>query len=216
MSELVQCSAKAKSSGAQCKRPAVPGATVCRYHGGAASHVRRAAARRLALGEAMAELSRLGRPIDVEPAEAMLEMVREAAGNVAVYRMLVQSLHPAVDEAPGGLGDDVDALELGRGLAGRVDPANWKAAPHVWVELYDAEREKLVRWSKACRDAGVDERQLELAERTVSLIEAGYRVLINHMVGWAESWAPDGAAELRGELMPVWVREALDASSRER
>lgn len=42
-----QCHAKAKSSGQQCTREAVPGATVCRHHGGAAPQVQRKAALRL-------------------------------------------------------------------------------------------------------------------------------------------------------------------------
>jgi hypothetical protein len=32
---MAQCTAKAKSTGERCRRPAVPGRNVCRYHGGA-------------------------------------------------------------------------------------------------------------------------------------------------------------------------------------
>lgn len=42
-----KCSAKSKQSGKRCKLPAIPGGTVCRFHGGSAPQVRRKAAERL-------------------------------------------------------------------------------------------------------------------------------------------------------------------------
>lgn len=174
MDPTPMCSARSSRTGQPCKKRAVRGAAVCASHGGRAPQVRAAAGRRLALGEAIAELSKLGRPIEVDPAEAMLEMVYEAAGNVAALRRLVQQLQvntidPGTGVLEGGGGDppfmdDIDRSELGAAIASRVDPANWKAAPHIWVAMYDAERERLVKWAKACRDAGVDERRVRLAE----------------------------------------------------
>ena len=46
--EQMRCTAKSKRTGLQCGRGAVPGATVCRHHGGYAPQVRLAAAERLA------------------------------------------------------------------------------------------------------------------------------------------------------------------------
>lgn len=43
-----QCRARSKATGEQCKNSAIPGATVCRYHGGGAPQVQRRAAMRLA------------------------------------------------------------------------------------------------------------------------------------------------------------------------
>jgi hypothetical protein len=68
------------------------GQAVCRMHGGAAGRARAAAARRTARAEAVAQLRGLGRPVAVEPAEAMVAMVHEAAGNVAFLRAQVQHL----------------------------------------------------------------------------------------------------------------------------
>ena|SRR5215467_14418188 len=42
-----RCHAQAHQTGVQCKKLAIPGGTVCRYHGGAAPQVREAAARYL-------------------------------------------------------------------------------------------------------------------------------------------------------------------------
>lgn len=41
------CHARSKSTGIQCQRQAIPGGTVCRYHGGGAPQVQRAAKERL-------------------------------------------------------------------------------------------------------------------------------------------------------------------------
>lgn len=55
-----QCTAKSKQSGQRCRRAAVPGATVCRVHGGGAPQVRRRAQLRLAelVNPALAQLAR--------------------------------------------------------------------------------------------------------------------------------------------------------------
>lgn len=46
------CKAKAKGSGIQCRRNALPGMAVCRIHGGASPNAKAGALRRLALAEA--------------------------------------------------------------------------------------------------------------------------------------------------------------------
>lgn len=43
----LRCSAKSKQKGVQCGRTAIPGGTVCRYHGGAAPQVKLKALERL-------------------------------------------------------------------------------------------------------------------------------------------------------------------------
>lgn len=45
--KAAQCTAHTKSTGARCTQPAIPGGRVCRYHGGGAPQVRKAAAARL-------------------------------------------------------------------------------------------------------------------------------------------------------------------------
>jgi hypothetical protein len=101
-----QCTGTSRRTGKRCTRSAMKGQSVCYTHGGAAKQNRRAAARRLALGEARAELTRMGVPIEVDPAEAMLEMVCEAAGNVAFLRGRVADLRPdlGTDGLAGNIG----------------------------------------------------------------------------------------------------------------
>lgn len=52
--KAVQCGATARSTGARCRRWTIRGATVCQVHGGAAGQVRRKAAERVALADALA------------------------------------------------------------------------------------------------------------------------------------------------------------------
>lgn len=46
--DRLQCKATIKRTGERCKNPAIPGGTVCRFHGGAAPQVQAKAAERLA------------------------------------------------------------------------------------------------------------------------------------------------------------------------
>lgn len=227
-----RCHATSKQSGEQCKRWAIPGGTVCAMHGGKTPQVARAAQRRLALGEAMSELTKLGVPIDVEPADAMLDMVREAAGNVAFLRSRVQELDqllagPDGNEIIAVLGGTKgdDPLEIPGGppaIAGRVDPRNFRAERHVLVVMYDEERERLVRWAKACRDAGVDERRVQLAEdqgRVLATVLRGALEGALQLVASVLAGAPDLAAAVRERWhaeVPALVRHHIQtATSRE-
>lgn len=167
------CRGHSKRSRKCCGKPPAKGHRVCVLHGARSPQAKAGASRRLALAAAEAELVRLGGRVDVEPADAMLAMVQEAAWNVAVYRRLVQTLELQTTATGGALKGDLDEDDepvqidprvLAAGLASRVSPDDWRAAPHVWVTMYDAEREKLVRWAKACRDAGVDEQRMRLLE----------------------------------------------------
>ena len=75
-----RCIATAKRSGQRCGRAAVPGATVCRFHGGAAPQVMAAAAVRVAEEQARRELARLNLPPVEDP---LTELARVAAEVVA-------------------------------------------------------------------------------------------------------------------------------------
>lgn len=233
-----RCTATSKRTGKQCQRDATPGMSVCYYHGSATGASKRAATRRLALGAAEVALDeerRLGRVLPVEPAEAMLEMVREAAGNVAVLRHLVETLTVETVDAPQpetvtvGAVEDEDGEEQGgieivttgrmsaaiAGLTGSTTKWN-DAAPHVWVVMYNDERERLVKWAKACRDAGVDERRVELAEGQARMMAGLIRGVADRLLAALLGLEWDGEARKRIEgvwrdTLPVAARAELEA-----
>jgi hypothetical protein len=169
-----------------CMNFPMPGLAVCRMHGGSSDVAREAGQRRVAMSEATAELVHLGGQLDVDPSEAMLAMVREAAWNVALYRRLVQLLRIDPDDPPedmdeGEWADRVAAVAPDwqlASIAGRLSPADWKTGPHALVKMYDDERDKLMKWSKMCRDAGVDERMARVAEQAGSYLVRAIDVLI--------------------------------------
>jgi hypothetical protein len=139
-------------------------------HGGAAKQVRAAGRRNVALAAIKEQLTSLGGSIDVDPAEAMLAMVREAAWNVAYLRELVSALRGGVDDAEGQYVLNADGVAelhpsyVGAQIAVRLAPDDWRADPHVLVKMYNDERDRLVKFAKLCRDAGVQERQVQIAE----------------------------------------------------
>src|SRR5690625_7033292 len=91
----MKCSAKNRA-GKPCGNWAIKGGTVCRSHGGAAPRVKAAAARRRAQAEAAKALALFGAPKDVEPSQALLDLVHWTAGEVEYWREQVRQL--AADE----------------------------------------------------------------------------------------------------------------------
>lgn len=209
-----------------CSQPPRPGLEVCRFHGGAAPAVRKAAAKRVSLQAAMlefdAERRRLGLAVDVEPADAMLAMVTEAAGNVVVLRSLVGRLDTdRVGGVPVGVDGDGDVSGGVRpalvGLAGNVNkPA--EALPHIWLTLYNDERDRLVRWAKMCRDAGVDERRVQLAEEQGDQLGQVLEAAMAAAVALVARHAPQAADELQAgfpELVRAAIHQVIDTTGSE-
>src|SRR5262249_51693498 len=109
-----------------------PGIGRCKFHGGLTpTHLTSAAGK-----EAQRRMGKLGAPVDVEPPEALLAVLRLSSGHVARLREEVAEL------------DDLSPPEA-----------------QVLVRLYGEERDRVARVAKACLDSGVAERQVRLAER---------------------------------------------------
>lgn len=72
-----RCNGTSKQTGKPCQLFPVPGATVCRFHGGGAPQVRAAARRRLAQQEAAASLAEVGVYPVTNPVEAFADLVSE-------------------------------------------------------------------------------------------------------------------------------------------
>lgn len=167
-------------------------------------------------------ITELAGRLDVSPAAAMLDMVQESAANCEFYGQQVAALRARIDE----MGDDpgtpvlidlegvqrVHPAFIGAGVAGRVDPENWKAEPHVLVRMYNDERDRLMKYCKLCLDAGV-------AERLVRLAEQQGRAMIKILDNVFErlELSPEQAAQLPGIMSEILgqATPALDVGESE-
>lgn len=171
--------------GERCRRSPVPGATVCRMHGGAAPQVQKAGAARRAKQKAEAQLHELGHPIeDTDPTEALLGLVWEAAGNVAFLRRKVQQLEQGwvgrvYSEQHHHEDDDEDPGEPGAGIVGPSHLGD--GAAHVYLLLYSEWCDKLAKYSKMAIEAGIVERQIRIAEQQGELMAEVIRGILRDL-----------------------------------
>lgn len=166
------CHGHRKSDGQCCGNFPINGSTVCRKHGGAAGQVKRKAAEVVQAEVLRAEALRIGIPIDVEHGEAMVALVREAAGNVEFYRQLVQELQIHPDEDEFSVDDEGKPVYKrgASGIYGRTYHVSGiptgDAKPNILLVLYNEERDRLSSYCQAALKAGIDERRIRLAEST--------------------------------------------------
>ncbi len=185
-----------KADGTPCRGWAILGATVCRYHGGASPQVIAKANERLEKMEAEylieQELKRrakkegkLGGQLPIHPLEAMLDQVHEAAANVSVLRDYIADL---------GIEVDMDnAITLPEET---YEKFHVPARVHIMVDLYNQERDRLVKYSKMCLDAGVDERRVRVAELQAQKMAQAFNETLNSV----PDLTPDQRETLRRTL----------------
>jgi hypothetical protein len=178
----IRCTAKSKTTGRQCGRPIVPGATVCRYHGGAAPQVKAAAERRLADAAAVSALDRLGIEIDTTPEDALLKTIKVAAGMVVFYQWQVQQLDPSKVMSVTRI-EDREGFQAGRAVTR-------ESAPQF-------AEERLSHWLKVLADVSavairtrIDERRVKIAEDQGALVAGMLRKVLARMLMTVLAAAP--------------------------
>lgn len=77
-----RCTATAKNSGQRCKRSVPPGFTVCKWHGGATPNVKRAAAERVAMGQARTAIGKMS----IEPTDDPISELQRIAGETVALK----------------------------------------------------------------------------------------------------------------------------------
>lgn len=195
MDDQKQCGATSKTTGQRCKRSVVPGATVCKWHGGAAPQVAAAAERRVVDAEATALIRRALNDPDAPPVVDPAWELARVAGRMG----------HAVDV----LGERVNELDQ----QGRLEykDANLVRRLNVLVEAWER---LMVEYRKTLTDMtrlGVDAR---LAEQLAKSTEERARDLYAEGIGRVIQRALDGlvlspeqmvrARELvRGELLAL-------------
>jgi cell division FtsZ-interacting protein ZapD len=168
---MERCGANTKR-GAVCNKPAGWGTPSqhgrCRLHGGASPTHQKAAQRR----EAQRAVEQFGLPREVEPHEALLEEVHRAAGHVAWLGEVVRTLEK--NQVVHGITRSVQLPDGTRTVEAR-------AAVNIWVKLYQEERDRLVRVAKAAIDAGVEARQVRLAEAQAEQLAQVIRAILTDL-----------------------------------
>lgn len=173
--ETPKCTATSKQTGKRCGNYPSRGAKTCRFHGSANTVSKVAAAKKLEAVKAEKRLERAARTLglsrDVSPSEALLEEVRWSAGHVQWLRERVQELeqHQLVWGTA-----QVKDMPLGEEVTS-------KAQMSVWVDLYNRERDHLVKVAAAALKAGVEERRVRLAESQGALVADVIRRILNDL-----------------------------------
>ncbi|MGX6605647.1 hypothetical protein ACWKSP_26465 [Micromonosporaceae bacterium Da 78-11] len=158
----------ADSEGKFCTRPAGwgtdhAGTGRCKLHGGSTpSHIQ---AGQKALAAQAVKTFGLAREVD--PRDALLEEVYRTAGAVDWLAKQVQAL-------------DTKDVVWGRAEE-TTDGVKDKAAPSIWVQLYQQERLHLVRVCKETIAAGVEERRVRLAEQQGSMLAGVIKAILGDL-----------------------------------
>jgi hypothetical protein len=175
---------KRQGDGGPCTRPAGwgtdhPGVGKCKFHGGSTRTHRVAGEIQLA----RVALHRLGVPLDIaDPADMLLSMVRESAGNLRVLREMVNELiDPVQLQQMIDLGWTADRplAPMYAAMRHASGAHTGLGKEHVVVSMYDSERERLVKFSAEALKAGIAERQVKLAEQLASSVAAAMMSLLD-------------------------------------
>lgn len=176
------CGAKTRAGG-NCTNPPVRGATRCRMHGGNLPQVKAKAERERTANNARRELTRIygeAPPETVDPAEALMNLVREKHWEVARLRAVVEHIEADTDAdlSDSPLVYGLVSHETGVGPEGPIDKRTFKAEPNVWLKLLREAEAQLADYTTRALRAGVERRQLELQEaQAVHLASAINRIL---------------------------------------
>lgn len=170
-----KCQAFSKSTQTQCGNPKMRGgANTCRMHGSSNKRSKAAATRNLEQEKLTRVARRLGTPHEnLDPAQALLDLVASKAGEVEWLRHQVELL-----ETDGELWWGKTKHTTGTNSLGMIDETTTEARQHIVYTLLHKAQDQLARYAGETLKAGVDERQVKLAERTGEQFEAVITALL--------------------------------------
>jgi hypothetical protein len=147
--------------GGPCKNLPAVGQAVCRFHGGAAALAKAAADARLAEAEANRVLGLYQRTeMDVDPGEALLDLICWGHAKVGYYRKKVLALEA----------DDVVWGITKRATGGKDKGDTLEAKPNAWVVLLREAEQDLARYCVDALKVGLKQRELDIAARMADKI----------------------------------------------
>lgn len=169
-----QCGGKTKSGG-KCKRPAGAGTGHvgtgrCKNHGGSTPTHELVGAVELARRESAA----MGQPLEIEPADALLQCIRIAAGEVQYASGRIADLQPdeivvstrQVKARPLSLGKEGEDQAT---IVEEVTTSN-VAELNLWIQVRHKAMDRLVAFSSVAIKAGLEERRVKIAEQQGELL----------------------------------------------
>lgn len=164
-----KCQATSKKRGDQCKNYPVRGLRVCLRHGGGSKKARTAATRNLEQEKLTRVARRLGTPHEnLDPAQALLDLVASKAGEVEWLRHQVELLETDGDLWWG----ETKVVGKDNPEFGEQFERTEEARQHVVYTLLHKAQDQLAKYAAETLKAGVDERQVKLAEQTGAQFEA--------------------------------------------
>jgi hypothetical protein len=176
----------------------------CKLHGGASPQAELSGAVTLARREMLV----MGRPLDMEPHEALLECIRIAAGEVAYASERIAELD-AADAVGPVVSTHRRPLKEEKGAEDprtEVEEVRVEApALHIWIVVRQHAMDRLVNYSKIALAAGVAERQVRLAEQQGQLLVEVIRGVLTDL-GVNEH--PEAPAVVRKHLTLIAGRAA--------
>lgn len=160
------CGAKNRQ-GNPCQRHAGAGTSHkghgrCSNHGGSSPQAELAGVVALVRAEQVV----MGRPVDIEPHEAILRAVRIAWGEVEYASEKIAELSAAVGPV---VTTKVRPLSLGKEGESSIDTVEevttGPPALHIWIQARHLSMDRAVNYSKIALAAGVEERRVRAAEQ---------------------------------------------------
>jgi hypothetical protein len=133
----------------------------CKRHGGSAPLY----AQKVEKLRAAVAVEQYGLPRHVDPHTALEEELDRSAGHVDWLRMQVAALETEAMHGPVGGGQ------------GAIP----EHKPHIWISMYNEERDRFRRIAKTCIDAGIAQRRVELAEAQGQLVAVAIRAILERL-----------------------------------
>lgn len=175
-----KCGGETKAGGA-CQRPAGwgtshPGAGSCKLHTGSTPtgelHGLVLLARR--------EQQVMGKPLSIEPQDAILECIRISAGEVAYASERIAELEGADAVGP-VITTTVKPADESDGSEGSVSNVETRYGPpalHIWIVVRQQAMDRLVQYSLGALKAGIAQQLVEVSKAQAGLIAQGFRTLV--------------------------------------
>lgn len=160
-----------RSDGSPCRKDPKHEQKVCGSHGGRAPQAIRAANLRIAEREARRCMEAYGRPIETTATEALLNEVCRTAGHVEYLAQKVSELEE--NELIWG------TTRVKEG--GQDGGTTQEAEAHMWLKLYQQERDRLVRVCDVAIRSGIEERYVKLAENQGQMIADAIRAILGDL-----------------------------------